>query len=326
MSKYIGRVVDVGIGRETSRGGGVAPAYWLPKVSFDFDDKVTKARETASVGKLADSDAAFVTTKYGQGDLEGEIRDKSFGLLLYSMLGTLSTSAPTDSAYTHSFSIAESAQHQSLALVVQDPNTNEMYKLVMLDSLEITAELDKVVGFKASFMGKQSTGMSAAATVAYGTENKFTKKHIAVKFAANIAGLAAATAVSLKSLSLKIEKNVTMDDVLGTVEPEDFLNRQLSVEAEIELNYEDETFKNYMKNGTMRAMEIKLDNTDALIGVTSRPSLTIQMPNVDVYDWSADYNNDEIVRQTVSIKANEDVVNSLAIISTCQLVNGVASY
>lgn len=325
MTKYIGRVVDIGIGRETTRGTGVIPSYWVPKVTFNYDDKVVLARETASVGKLSDSDNSFITSKYGQGDLEGEVRDKSFGLLLYQALGTLSTSAPSDSAYTHSFSLLESAQHPSLSMWVQDPNTTEQYKLVMLESLEISMELDDVVKFTASFLGKQGVGATAQ-TATYVSENKFTKKHLSFKVASAIGGLAGASAVSLKRLVFRINKNVVMDDVLGTAEPEDILNRQISVEGEIELNYEDETFKGYMKNGTHRAMEIKLVNTDATIGASTNPSLTIQMPNVDFYDWDADYSNDEIVKQTMSFKAMEDVPNSLSIISTCQLVNAVASY
>lgn len=326
MSKYIGRVVDLGIGRETTRGVGVEPAYWIPKVSFNFDDKVVKVRETASVGKLADSDNAYVTTKYAQGDLEGEIRDSSFGLLLYQLLGTISSASVVDQSYTHSFSILESAQHPSLSMFVQDPNTNEQYKLVMLESLEIAVELDQVVRFTASFLGKQSVG-SSIKTVTYTSENKFTKKHLSFKIASAIGGLAGATAISLKRLQLNINKNTIIDDVLGTAEPEDILNRQLSVEGEIELNYEDETYKNYMKNNTHRAMEIRLTNTDAVIGGgTTNPLLLFQMPKVDFFDWEADYANDEIVKQTMSFKAMEDITNSLAIISTCQLVNGVVSY
>lgn len=325
MTKYIGRILNLGIGRETSRGVGVAPTYWLPRTTFSFDDKIVQARSESGLGVIEDSEEAFVTTKYGQGDIEGEIREDSFGLLLYQMLGSLSTSGPTDSAYTHSFSILQSAQHPSLTFKVQDPNTSEMYKLCMLDSLEITAELDQVVMYKATFMGKQATG-STESTVTYTSADKFTKKHVSVKLAANIAGLAAATSLSVKRLRLTISKNVTMDDALGTAEPEDFLNRQFSVEGEIELNYEDETFKNYFKGGTYRALEIKLENTDALIGASTRPSLTIQMPKVDIFDWAPDYALDEIVKQTVSFRGNRDVENNTAMISTCQLVNAVASY
>lgn len=325
MSKYIGRLVNLGIAKESSRGAGASPVYHVPKTTFSFDDKIIQARSLGSLGKISDSEEAFVTTKYGQGEMEGEIRDKSFGLLLLAMLGSTSPSGPVDSAYTHSFTLTHTNQHQSLSFVVADLNTTELYKLVMLDSLEITAELDEVVKFSAGFMSKQggTTGLTVPAVVA---ENKFTKKHLRIKLADNIAGLSGATAISLKKLTVTINKNVVLDDVLGTAEPEDILNQQVSVEGEIELNYEDETYKNFMKNGTNKAMEIAFINTDAVIGAATNPSLTIQLPKVDFFDWEPDNGLDDIVKQKISFKANRDVANAQDVIYLCQLVNAVASY
>ncbi len=325
MSKYIGRLVNLGLGKETSRGVGVVPTYQLPKTKFSFDDKVVKARSVGSLGRLADSEEAFVTTKYGQGELDAEVRDRSFGIILLALLGTDTPSAPVDSCYTHSFTIANNNQHQSLSLLVEDPNTTELYKLAMLDLLEITAALDEIVKFNVGFMSKQAV-TSGAAMATLLAENKFTKKHLQLRLADNIAGLGAATPLSVKNLSLKVAKNVMLDDVLGTAEPEDILNQQLSVEGEIELNYEDETWKNYMKAGTNKAMEIKFVNTDATIGASTNPALVFQFPKVDFMEWEPDYSLDEIVKQKISFKASRDVANSLDIISTCQLVNTVASY
>ncbi len=325
MSKYIGRLTKIGIAKEASRGGGATPVYQLPETKFSFDDKVVKARSVASLGNLADSEDAYVTTKYGQGDIEGEIRSKSFGLLLLAMLGTDTVSGPVDSAYTHAFTINQSNQHQSLSFVVYDPNTTELYKLVMLDSLELVAELDQIVMYKAGFMSKcaRDTGLTVPAVV---VESRFTKKHVGIKLATNIAGLSGATAISVKNLSLKIEKNVTLDDVLGTAEPEDILNQQLSVSGELTLNYEAETYKNYMKDGSYRAMEIAMTNTDDTIGAATRPSLTIQMPKLDFFDWGPEYKLDDIVTQKVSFKANRDTANAQELIHLCNLVNDVVSY
>lgn len=325
MAKYSGRLVKLGIGRETVRGTGVAPTFQVPRTNFSFDDKVVKARSIGGLGTLADSEESFVTTKYGQGDIEAEVRASSFGLFLYSMLGSLSTSGPTDSAYTHSFSLANSNQHQSLTFLVVDENTTEMYKLVMLDSLEFIAELDEVVRFNASFMGKLGTGSSSSmATLA--AESKFTKKHLSFKLAANLAGLSGASAISIKTLNITFAKNVTLDDVHGTAEPEDLLNRQVAIEGSLTLNYEDETYKDYMRNNTSRAMEIAWTNTDDTIGASTNPSLTMRFPKVDFFDWEPAYDLDEIVTQTVSFKASRDVSGGNALISTCDLVNDTASY
>ena len=82
MAKYIGRLINVGVAKESSRGVGAAPTYDVPVFSFSFDDKIVLARSVGALGNIADSEESFVTTKYGQGDVEGEIRSKSFGFFL----------------------------------------------------------------------------------------------------------------------------------------------------------------------------------------------------------------------------------------------------
>ena len=130
MAKFIGRLVKLGIAKEATRGNGAAAAvYQVPRTVFSFDDKVIKARSVGSLGNIADSEEAFVVTKYGQGDLEGEVRCSSFGLFLYAMLGTCTSGTIVDSSYTHQFTVSQSNQHQSLMFVVTDENAvNELYK------------------------------------------------------------------------------------------------------------------------------------------------------------------------------------------------------
>ncbi len=306
----------------------------MPRTDFSFDDKVIKARSVGSLGKLADSEEAFVTTNYGQGDIGGEVRVKSFGHLLYAIMGTKTSSTPADDAVSHLFNVAQSNQHQSLCFTVVDSNTSEIYKLVMLDSLEINSELDEVVTFNSSFMSKKGTDTTMTVPAAE-SEFKFTKKHLRLKVAADISSLAAQGGLSLKSLSLNISKNVELDDVLGTAEPEDILNRQLSVEGSMTLLYHGQTdygsdaeiWKNYMRDGNSKAMEIAFINTDQTIGSGStNPTLTFQLPKVDFFDWEPDYSLDEVVSQTISFKASRDVANNQDIIHTATLVNGVTTY
>jgi len=330
MSKFIGRLVEVGIEKEDSRGAGAlgGPALWIPKVDFNFDDKIEKVRSQAGLGKLADSEEAFIVTKYGAGDLTMNLRSQVIGYFLYSMLGSLSTTGPTDTAaYTHSFTISEDNQHQSLVLYIKDKNTTEEYKLVMVNSLEFVVALDELVRVTANFLSKKGNDYSTL-TPSYIDEPMFTKKHVKVKVASDISGLSGASALSLKSLRLTINQNVVRDDGLGTAEPEDILNQQLSVEGEIVLDYEDETWKNYFRTPTDRAMEIKFENTDKLIAgaASTYPSLTFQLPKVDFHTWEPVYGLDEIVTQTLSFKASYDVDNDQNIIHSCELVNGKTSY
>lgn len=332
MAKYIGRRVQLGIGREATRGVGVAPTITLPTLSFDFDDKVIKARSTAGLGLLEDSEEAFVTTRFGEGSLEAEVRSWSIGYFLYAMLATpsagYSVSGPTDTAaYTHTFTLQTSNQHQSLTFLVVDPNTTEQYEMAMLNELELRTELDEIVKFTASFLAKRRDA-SSNTIPALIDEAKFTKKHLSFKVAAAIADLTAATAISLKSLRLTISKNVILDDVLGTAEPEDILNRQISVEGEITLNYEDETWKNYMSDPTDRAVRIEFENTDELITgcAATYPKLTIDLPKVDFFDWAPAYALDEIVTQTISFKGHYDTANLQNVINSIILINAEDTY
>jgi hypothetical protein len=234
MTKYIGRLVTLGVAKEASRGVGVAPTYIMPQTSLSFDDKVQRVNSEVGLGSIMDSDEGYVTTLYGQGDLEGNLRDKSIGLILYSLMGAVSTAGPTDSLYTHTFTISESNTHQSLCFTVNDPNTKEQYTLVMVDSFEMTAELDEPVKFSASFMSKKGNS-STASMPALVSENVFTKKHLTVKFAADTGSLAAASSVSIKSITLTVSNNTELDDVLGTAEPEDIVNKQMVVEGRLNL-------------------------------------------------------------------------------------------
>jgi len=335
---HVGRRLKIGIAKEATRGAGAAPTYLLPSVSWDFKPSVVKAESAAGLGLLEDAEESFVTTQFGEGSMEGEIRCKSFGLFLMALLVDdsetgYSVAGPTDESYTHSYTLDNDNQHMSLALVVEHPDYKELHKLVMLNELEIRSELDEIVMFTASFLGQKAflTGLSQATLV---DEPKFTKKHLSFKIAATVGALDEASEIRLKSLRFRVAKNLVLDDVLGTAWPIDILNRQISVEGEITLNWADQTgvvdaesFRDYMMLDTDWAVQIQFTNTDETLGGgTTNPSLKFELPKVMFFDWAHDASLDEVMAQTVSFKGYYDSVNSLSVISTCELVNAVTTY
>jgi len=315
MSKYIGRLVEIGIAKESSRGAGANPAIWLPKVELSVADKTEDARDEASIGALEDSLGKDVVEKYAGGSIRGQLRSDFIGYILLNMLGAVNTSG--SSTYTHAFSLSHTNTHQSLSMDIKDPNSYDRYKLAMLDSMSIESELGDYVMFESEFISKVGQAFTEQ-TPSYSDEGRFTKEHVKVKVANDIASLSGASVLSLKKVAVTISKNLIRDSALGTVQPEDILNRQFSVEGEIQLNLTDDTWRDYMLNGSHKAMEIKLDN--------GTQSLTIQMPRVDFSGWEPDRANDEIVTQTINFRANRDLANDLDSISTCSLVNTKASY
>jgi len=328
MSKYSGRLMGVGIARETTRGTGVAPTVWIPFDSCNFASKIKDVRVGSSLGRLADSEQHHVLTKYAEGNITGEVRSQTFGYLLYALTGYCGTAGPADTtAYTHTFTpIDNSAQHDTMSISVKDPDKTVIHEMAALQGLEIECPLDNVTKFTSTWRSRVEQG-STAATISLTNEQKFTKEGTKVKVAANIAGLAAATSLSLKRFRLTFSKAMIDDDALGTVWPEDFLVGNFGVEGELELNLTDTTWRNYFLDGTNRAMQLALTSANVITGAaTTHASLTLQFPNVDFYGWTPNRPLDDIVTQTLSFKCNYDGANTQEIVHSMVLVNGYTNY
>ncbi len=323
MSKFIGATVDVGVAKEAVRGTAESAAsYWLPKISLSIDDTIEQAIDENSVGVIEDATDAKLVYKFAEGEIEAKVGDKSFGLLLLGAIGSVSTSGPTDSAYTHTFSVLQSAQHPSLTLFVDDGNQDYKHALGMVTSLELSAEVGSIIQHKTGFRAK--VGATATLTPSYSAENMFLAQHITFKTASTQAGLGAASAIVVRSVNFKIEKNVEDDRNLGTTEPTDILNKQFAIEGSLELVFDANTMKTEMLADTMKAMRIDFNNADVLIGATSTPQLIFDFHAVKFSNFTRNYGNGDIVTATVDFKAFYKL--SEAKMLTCTLRNAVASY
>lgn len=318
MSKHVGRRGTLAFAKESPRGAIVVPSvFWIPRSTISFDDKTETAREQEGLGKLADSDANFVVQQMAEGEIEAMLDDKGLGIILTSLLGSSPVSTGSN-PYTHTYALNNSNQHQSLSILYQDPDISKIFPLGVVDSLKITIEQNAIVQYTVGFksrVGRDWTSQTANFTA---LGQKFLHQHLIFKIASTVAGLSGATAISLKKLELTISANTKFDTVLGTVEPEDILGQQFSVEAEIELNKEDETYRRLMLDGTYKAVEVALQRSS----VNSK--LDLIFPRVDFSEWEQDRKLDEIVSQKINLKANYDAANALDIISTCTLLNTYA--
>ena len=328
MTKIIGRLIDVGIGAESSRGGGIAPTFWIPKASYDFDDKVIKARSTQTYGNIAMDGAQSIPAKqWSEGSLVLDMMDKPFGLIMYALLGAKSVSGPSDSAYTHTFTLSNTNQHQSLAITAKQSSlASLMYKLAMIDSMTIEIVPEEIVKVSLKLQGKR--GVTTTATASYATSyNKFVGRDLQFKIASLTSGLAAASEIPLKKLTLNFQKNLILDHNLGTVQPQDILNQGFRITGDVELDYQDRTYADYMSDGTYKAVRINLTNqrTDAVIGAATNPAFTIDLSKVEFDAWEPAYPNDNITTQKFTFTALYDTVNG-NIINSCTLVNAQASY
>lgn len=326
MAKIVGRLKNVGIALEASRGAGASPTYWLPKTSFSMDDKVVKARNKSSYGNLnMEGNQAIVAKAWAEGDIEAEVFSDSFGVILKALFGAVSSASVVDSSYTHTFSVTEINQHPSLAISVEDGSIAEyMFRLAMINSLEISFEPEDIVKMTMNVMSKRGVGTAQTAT--YTAQSKFVGRDLVLKVASLTSGLNAATALSVKKLTLNFEKNTRLDHNLGTVEPEDIQNQAMRISGEIELDYEDRSYRDLMMNGSYRAMRIQCINArDTIGGGTTNPQFKFDFSRCDFDGWEPAYPNDEIASQKITFTALHDITNNNTI-NSCTLTNAVASY
>jgi len=322
-TKAIGRLVNLGIGKETTRGTAVAPTYWLFKTELNYQEKFEQAIEESSVGVIADSVGAEIVKKWAEGSFGGDIKDKSFGLILLALFGSVASAVKETTAYNHTFSLLGSAQHPSLTLGIDDPWQDYQFALAMIESLEIRYERGKFISYTANFKSKK--GATGTLTATYTTENSFRPQDFVFKMAANLAGLDAASAVTIKSATLRFEKNLEIDDVLGSVDPADILNKQFVCTGTIEALFDDEaTFKTVTLGDTAKALRLDIINTSVMIGASSNPELKIDLAKVKFSEITRATPIGDLVKQTLAFKAFYSLSDSK--LFNCVLTNTATSY
>lgn len=324
MGKFIGRLADVGIAKEASRGTAETSAdFWLPKLSLSVDDTIEQAIDESSVGVIEDATDAVVVGNAAEVEIEGNILDASFGLILLGTLGSVSDSGPAESTvYTHTFTVNQSAQHQALTIFLDDGVQDYAFPLGMVESLSIDVSLGQFAKFTAAFRAK--VGETDTLTPSYTAENHFLPQHGTVKIASAVSGLSGASALDIRSVQLNISKNLEDDRKIGSLSQDDILNKQFSVEGSIEVVFDAETFKTQMLADTAQAVRIELENTDVTIGSSLSPKLTIDLSKVKFSQFSKNYSNNDIVVATASFKALYKTSESDMI--EVSLVNETASY
>lgn len=325
MSTHIGRQVNVGYAREATRGTAVAAEYWDKQADLSIDEKFELGVHDTAFGQVEDADGGTVLTKMMEGSIRAHAKSESLGLLLFSVFGGLATTGPTDtSVYTHTYTVAQTNVHQSLTISTNDAVQDYRFTNAVISDFELILEAGKFVDYSISFMGRN--GATATNSVSFNaSEQLFIAKHVTVKQATSSAGLGAASAMPIHRMSLKVAHNIETEYILGSITPNDFLNKQFTITGEMELYFQNETeFKTKALAGTAIALEIKLTNTDVTIGASTNPTLTITLYQTKVTELSRDLGKDGVVKQKVAFKAFYDTTATKMV--DVVLLNLVADY
>lgn len=318
MTKFVGRRGALGIAIEATRGTPVVPTYWMPFVKMSFQDKINSAAEEQGMGNIADQDSFYVTMQMGEGDIDAQIYDTGLGYILASLLGAVPVTTG-GSPYTHTYTLSQTNQAKSLTLYWTDPDRSYIFPLAVVESLKVSVTTSGIVEYTVHFKSKRARQWTTQTPSFTSVGDKFLHQHLQFRLAANVGALSAATAISLKNLEMTINRSTIFDEVMGTAEPEDILSQPIGIEGSLSLNLEDDTYRNYMLDGTYRSMEVKFLRS-------SSSSLQLQFPRVSFMEWEPDFTLNEIAKQKINFKANYDAANALDIVSTAVLVNSKTSY
>src|SRR3990167_1235793 len=324
-AEFIGRRVNFGIARESTRGTFLGSfTYWLPRTELSFQDKAMKVISGEAHGHIDDATDAFLTEKYGEGSISAEVRDKSFGLFVYAILGSLST-VNNGGDYTHTFTEANSNQHQSLSFGIDDPNADDSYfTLAMLNSLTINVETGQLATFEAEFQSR--AGDDGTFTATYSAENRFVSHLVNMRLATAVGTLAAASDLPIKSFSITFTKNLVRDHNFGTIQPTEIHNQQFMVEGSFTLNNESNVYRDYMIDNTYRALRLGMVNTDVTLSAGNNPTVQIDLSRCHFFEWERNNGLDEIAGQTINFKGLKDITNSLNIVNQIVVINEASSY
>lgn len=317
----IGRKYQVGIGKEATRGTVVAPSKYLPLLDPpSIENKPEYVMNEQGIGVIANADGSDIVKNYCEGEINGKVGDDSIGYLLLGTMGTVATSTDLG-AQLHNFTMLNNNTHPSFTLDIKNDVEQLAHALCMVNSYRMTAEIDNYVQYTVGFTGKK--GVASTETPAYTADNEFIAKHITIKVADDVSGLAGASALTLSSMELGIEKDVEALFSFGSDEPSIIPNKSFSVEGNFEGRFENTDLKTLFEEGTQKAMSISVVNTGVTIGTTN-PTITYTMPKVMFEGWDKSGGNNDIIMQNLEFKAYYDTTEASMI--EVDLRNETASY
>lgn len=329
MSKGIGRAVNIGFKKEAVRGTAETSAdLWARTSDLVIDEMRDLVFDESTVGTISDSMQAKVTKEWVEGSFTLPITRKTTPLILASIIGGTGAALASGETtiYDHTFSELQSSQHQALTIFVNDPLGGQDYKYAngMIKSVEVKFGVGKYPEMKVDFIAQK--GATATLTTSFSaTDSIFRPQDLTFKKASAVAGLSGATAIPLKSASIKIELNVESDDVLGTITPADFLNKHMVVTGSVEALWQNETdFRNTFNAGTAQAVQMKLVDASTTIGIATTPKIDFTFPQAYFQNLTRAIKLNDFVTQTLAFKAVYDLTTSKQI--SGGFTNDVASY
>lgn len=318
MTCEIGRKTALLVGSESTRGTEAGSFVAIPLTSAPFIKPVVeKVRNEAGIGNIADASDSYVAKIMSETNVEGQINEITFGNLLKAVFGqSVSPTLVETGVYSHAFTVLNNNSHASFSLVEDTSKGQKLSLFNLLNNLDFNFAVGDIARFSGTYMGRNYSSTSGK-TVSFISEQPFLVSNMTVKFADSVAGLDAATAVGVNSFNFSVAKNVLDITKSGSIDPVGFCNQQLGIAGDMELFYDDNSYRDFVTGNTKKAVRIEIVG-NALIGATEYSKLVIDFAQIALDDWDRSTDNNAVLTQTIGLSAEYSISETSMIEATLQ--------
>lgn len=325
MAKTSGTQVHIGIGIESAAAPGtaVAEAYFIPWTEFSLQGVSEKAMFKSSRGLRNETSNSMIRRKYSQGSIGFIPNVEVVPFFMALALGSVQTSGPSDSAYTHTFSVQNTnASFPTATITVENGGVQTpQYVNCVCNSLNFEVS-DEYAKMTAELIGKFPS--TDTVSESYSKETEFAYHQMTAKFGTSLSNAAGQSATPLKSFSLNINNNILLDEAFlsgsNDIATGGLIPGRLTITGSYSLHFADTTELAKYQANTKNALIVSM--TGELIGTSSLETITFNLGRLVLTSPPIEYNIDGLLVINQEFEVEWDATDAEM---TCVVINDQAN-
>ena len=305
----------LGIGIETTPGVEASTFLWIPIEKGNLNPKVESVKDDSAIGRRENLTNSKIAQKWAEPEIEGKAYSKMIGYLMKGILGSNTVSG--SGTFTHTMTVLNSnaSGFPTFSVCVKDAVGAQLSLGCILSELTVKSVKGSYLTYAAKFVGKFPA--STTKSPAYTEENLFVASSAELKFAANIAGLGAATAASYESFELTLSNSAIRSGIASDLSPERIYPGNFSVSGSVEAVFDSATTRDLFVAHTAQAIRLAASSVGT-------ESLTIDLAQVRLEEYGTSDGLDDEVTQSIAIMPEYKQTESKLI--EVKLINSTATY
>jgi hypothetical protein len=323
MPKQLSRERSAGLGKESTYGVAVPPTHWVPWTEFNINDRRATITDNSAIGTRDDVLAIDTDYRYSDGNLNGVVYDRLFGLIALAGWGSVvTTDHPSATGVKkHVFTFANSLP--SFSIAGKDANESKRFAGALLGSLEISAQTGSFATYTSSWLGRKSA--DAANTPALVQQTRFRPENVKLYVADSVEELDSADKACMTSFTFGLNNNLSTNACLGSEDP-DFDPGVRGLSLSLNKTYVDTEFKDMVMGTAPKAFRIEMKNTAVQIGTSSptNPSVTLDFETGLFSEWSREGGLDDLMTEAINYQPLRSFATGKSV--TLTITNTETSY